>query len=97
VESSCNWFKAESEFTTHITFPSTKTWAIFVGCAVFTAVFMKIYFWDLLSCKPLKVNGCFGETFQFHVQGRKINEVRHSNAHHTVRILESVYRRGLDW
>jgi hypothetical protein len=33
-------------------------------------------FWDLTPCSPLKVNRRFGGTFRFHVQGRRISQVR---------------------
>jgi hypothetical protein len=33
-------------------------------------------FWDITPCTPLKVNRCFGETYCFHLQGRKISRAR---------------------
>jgi hypothetical protein len=33
-------------------------------------------FWDITSCRPLKVNRRFGATFRLHLQGRKISRVR---------------------
>jgi hypothetical protein len=49
----------------------------YVGFEVLTAVVMKsIIFWDITLCSLLKVNGCFGGTYRFRLQGRRINRVR---------------------
>jgi hypothetical protein len=36
-------------------------------------------FLDITPCSPLKVNLCFGGTYRFHIQGRRISQT--SNQH----------------
>jgi hypothetical protein len=44
-----------------------------VGFEVLTAADMKLsIFWDITPCSSLKVNRCFGGTYRFHLQGRRI-------------------------
>jgi hypothetical protein len=31
-------------------------------------------FWDTVPCSPLKIELCFGGTYRFHLQGRKISQ-----------------------
>jgi hypothetical protein len=34
-------------------------------------------FWDITPCSPLKINGRFGGTCHFHLQGLRISRARH--------------------
>jgi hypothetical protein len=51
----------------------------FVGFEVLTVVVMKnSIFLDTMSCSPLKVNQCFGETCCVCLQGQRIRQARNS-------------------
>jgi hypothetical protein len=32
--------------------------------------------WNIMACSPVKFNGRFGGTYQFHVQGRRVSQAR---------------------